>query len=106
MPPRPAVFPTSLVGERALHALLTVHGEATVVAIRSTESVSYALVFSTFLATAGPLCLAALRGSALHSQGSGVNGPGSEHPEKWPDKHLSAEKGLQEDGMGLQRVLF
>ena len=39
-----------------------------------------------------PFPLASLTGAVL-----GINWVGREHPEKWPDKHLSAEKGFQED---------
>lgn len=91
------------MGERALLALRMVNSEA-IVELRSAKSVSYMLL-STSLGTTGPLCLARLRGPVWLSQGLGVSHPGREHAEKWPDKHLSAGKGLQGDGVGLQRYL-
>lgn len=95
------------MGARSLHALLTVNREAIVCCNQIYKICFLRIVaLNVFGSHWTSVPCYALRGSALLCQGSGVSGPGREHPEKWPNKHLSAEEGLQEDGMGLQRDLF
>lgn len=79
-------------------ALLPLASRASAGCSQISRSAPCVVVFSASLAITGPLYLAPFRGSVLLCQGLGVSRPGKEHPEKWPDKHLRAEKGFQEDG--------